>query len=79
MFMELYISNMQACVKSLQEFSDKHNLRWIVDERCVGEILEELNASQDQEIEVGDPGRKVILSAWSVNGLGMDEDIVYDV
>ena len=79
MFTELYINNMQDCVDSLQEFSDKHSLRWIVDERCVGEILEELNASQDHQIEVGDPGRKVILDWGHIRGILMDEDVVYDV
>ena len=44
------VSNEKALHASIGEFSTKYNLKWIVDGRCVGAILEEL----EEEINLHD-------------------------
>ena len=55
--------------QSLQRISDKHNLRWVVDQRCADSVISEMEESQHGEIEVGDPGQKTTIDCFSLDGV----------
>ena len=67
--MRIGIENKQKLFKSLQAISDKHNLRWVVDQRCADAVIDEMEESQHGEIEVGDPGNKTTIDYSSLDGV----------
>ena len=67
--MRIGIEDTQKLFKSLQSLSDKHNLRWIVDQRCADSVISDMEESQDGEIEVGDPGQKTTIDCFDLDGV----------
>ena len=66
--------------QSLQRISDKHNLRWIIDQRCAVDVLDSFEIAREigsDSIEVGQPGHKFEVDIDQIDGVAWsDAEIV---